>query len=130
MSASICSSSRRMPVRLTRSSTEENRGPREADGRTVQSCAQLLQKNDPALTTSSIDPSSQPHFGQEKGPGVFPDAFSIAFPTSSRNPDTYRKPNRIPPSVSTVQSQSEYCTSTLANRTPRRCASFTSVAGA
>ena len=54
MSASICSSSRRMPVRVTRSSTDLNRGVPGASGAIgargamgcVQSCEQLLQKYD------------------------------------------------------------------------------------
>src|SRR5688500_17937733 len=87
MSASICSSSRRMPVRLTRSSTERKRGCDECDrpvrcsasregGCVVQSCEQVLQKYSPALTTSNMERSSHPHFGQISAVNPFPSSLS------------------------------------------------------
>src|SRR5207302_963622 len=98
MSASVCSSSRRMPLRLTRSSTDANRCERcggcggcERCGGCVQSCEHVLQKKDPGLTISSMDWSSHPHLGQTHAPDLpdppdLPDlpAPSIAFPISSR----------------------------------------------
>src|SRR5688572_22121378 len=78
MSASICSSSRRMPVRFTRSSTDAKRLGRFAEfeefagfgglaGPVLQSCEHVLQKYTPARTTSIIDSSSHPHLGQYTG---------------------------------------------------------------
>ncbi len=52
-----------------------------------------------------------------------------ASPTSARRPCTYISPSLIAPSGSIRHSQSDVCTSIDMNRTPRRCASFTSVAG-
>src|SRR3989338_6243950 len=80
MSASVCSSSRRIPVRVTKSSTEVNLGGVSngkigcagcdrcvgGDG-CVQSCEHVLQKYDPAFTVSIIDSSSHPHFGHIVG---------------------------------------------------------------
>src|SRR5436305_1305210 len=57
-----------MPVRLTRSSTDAKRrcaGPAPCSPR--QSCEQVLQKNIPGLTSSSMLGSSQPHLGQRSG---------------------------------------------------------------
>src|SRR4029077_3123917 len=61
MSASVVSSSRRRPVRWTTCSMDEKR-PIGCSG-TVHSCAHVLQKYVPSLTTSIIDSSSDPHFG-------------------------------------------------------------------
>src|SRR5262245_7271917 len=100
MSASVCNSSRRAPVRRTRSSTERNRKERcegcEGCAECDQSCAHVLQKNDPSRTTSIIDRSSHPHFGHRSGSLCPPPsalcpkllALSIARPTSSRKPFT------------------------------------------
>src|SRR5215207_1501295 len=101
MSASVCSSSLRIPVRATRSSTDLNLnggsiGSVGCDG-TLQSCEHVLQKYDPAFTISIIDSSSHPHFGHIRVtpatvlipnprsliPDLIP-AFSIERPTSSR----------------------------------------------
>ena len=113
----------------------------------VHSCEQTLQKQ-PACgfglaacgTVSIIDGSSQPHFGHRSEP-VSPklaelrrakagrSIAAIFWPTSARRPRTYRRPSRTAPSASTAQSQSDTCTSIGLKRTPRRCASLTSVAG-
>src|SRR4051794_14175706 len=82
MSASVTSSSRRRPLRATRSSSELKRGGRSPERfpdrsperlallwlallrfALTQSCEQLLQNHRPLVTCSSIDGSSQPHFG-------------------------------------------------------------------
>src|SRR5258706_12773879 len=142
-----------MPVRLTKSSTDPNRceppaPPAPLAPSVSQSCEQVLQKKNPGRTTSSIDASSHPHLGHLSGVLLFlglagphprsrktsrssvdSRARAIDWPTSSLSPETYRSPSRMEPSASTLQSQSECCTSTPVNRTPRRCASFTSVAG-
>src|SRR4029079_4205503 len=92
---------------------------------------QLLQNQRARSTRSSIDSSSHPHLGQlmdvgvvplgvadwhslvraEPRPRVLAEAVAIFFPTSCRNPLTYRSPNRMAPSASTVQSQDENCAS-------------------
>src|SRR5688572_16259036 len=99
MSASVCSSSLRIPVRVTKSSTDLKRGGasngsvgREGDvGRDgcAQSCEHVLQKYEPAFTVSIIVSSSHPHLGQ-----IFcalcslPFALSMARPMSCRSPET------------------------------------------
>src|SRR5580700_991234 len=117
MSASVTTSSRRRPAHAISSSSEENLMPRAlapvlaADA----SCEQTLQ-NHPRSVRSSIEGSSQPHFGQTKawlaqviGPARA--TLAIALPASCRNPLTYRSPSLIEPSASTVHSQFESCTS-------------------
>src|SRR5438128_11039968 len=110
MSASVTSSSRRRPLRATRSSSEANRGRRSPERLALlwlaltQSCEQLLQNHRPLVTCSSIDGSSQPHFGQaqrtwsaslsgERAIAADRSAESLALlaiarPTCSRNPPT------------------------------------------
>src|SRR3954452_22560180 len=130
MSASVTSSSRRRPLRATRSSSDANRrSPERLEGRSperlgdrsperlalrwlallrfalIQSCEQLLQNHRPLVTCSSIDGSSQPHFGHmDRSPERLAllvlvtrcggaslsgeRALAIRFPISCRNPPT------------------------------------------
>src|SRR5580765_933375 len=124
MSASATSSSRRRPLRDTRSSIDAKRafsyGAGLSGPRSFQSKEQLLQKPR-SQSISIIDASSQPHFGhlcsaglsgpRRGGPERAALQAAIAFPTSLRRPCTYLSPRRIAPSCSTVQFQSEICTS-------------------
>ncbi len=89
MSESTASSSRLTPVRRIMSSMDANL--RACAGGAVQSCAQRLQKHGqgPVPWISSIDRSSQPHFGQIVGGlGEGTTAAAIARPTGSRRPAT------------------------------------------
>ena len=66
--------------------------------------------------------------------GARPRSSTTLFPTASRSPRAYRNPRRkrsssSGPARSSVHSQSLRATSIGRTRTPRRCASFTSVAG-
>src|SRR3954452_17130461 len=104
MSASVTSSSRRRPLRATRSSSDENRrSPERLEGRSperlallrfalTQSSEQLLQNHRPLVTCSSIDGSSQPHFGHAQRAWSASlsgeRALAIRFPISCRNPPT------------------------------------------
>src|SRR5687767_1700076 len=95
---------------------ESGLGPLAAAGRfPLHSFAQTLQKEVASGVSSSIDSSSQPHFGQRDIVGVGSSAFApsasaanppdaTAFPVSCLSPLTYISPRRTCPSGCTRHS--------------------------
>ena len=150
ISASVCSSSRRMPVRVDEIVDGRKPGA-AAPKQTARPAAKVGSSSRASRCCRNTTPA--PHGLDHRlivAPALGTDcvvdsrlsisralALSALCPLPSQwpvpPPPATRSRSGVPagslPSGSTRHSQSECCTSTPVKRTPRRCASFTSVAG-